>query len=213
MKKIQLLFVLSSIVLAGCTTGTRIITLNPPEFSIEKSSSGEIYIASIEDKRVFEQKPRDPSTPSVKGDLSSIPQDKLSTLIGRQRNSFGAAMGDLALPQGSTVQSEIRKLVTKGLESRGYSVVDDINASNKITIDIDKFWAWFTPGMFAVSFESNLQCKIDFKNATEEESFAVTGYGINKGQVASNANWELAFDRAFRNFLENMDKIFDEKEL
>jgi hypothetical protein len=64
-----------------------------------------------------------------------------------------------------------------------------------------------------VSFESNIQCEIDFEQSSGDKKFEVKGYGINKGQVASNANWELAFQRAFQDFLKNLDEVLDESGL
>ncbi len=75
-----------------------------PEFESSDSGSGVVYINSIIDPRQFEQKPKDPSTPSVDGDLASMGKEKLSTLIGRQRGGYGAALGQVALPVGGTVQ-------------------------------------------------------------------------------------------------------------
>lgn len=214
MKKTLLLVpILAALFLTGCVTGTRNIVLTPPDYINEKSKSGPIYIAIIEDEREFEQKPRSPFTPSVKGNLSSTSKEKLSTLIGRQRNGYGAAMGDVALPEGVTVQDKVRELITKGLEGRGYKVVDDENSPNKISVDIEKFWAWFSPGFWAISFESNLQCKIDFEQPSGNVTLDVAGYGINKGQVASDANWELAYQRAFLDFLKNLDATLDSQSL
>lgn len=216
MKKIKLMIILLFAIslVTGCVTGTRSLeNLDVPEYSNDKTAAGEVYIASITDQRVFEQKPRDPSTPSVKGDLSTTSKETLSSLIGRQRNGYGAAMGDVALPENVSVQDKVRELVTEGLEGRGYKVVDNENAANQISIDINKFWAWFSPGFASVSFQSNVECKIDFEQAVGRNQFNVKGYGINKGQIASNANWELAFQRAFQDFLKNLDATLDEANL
>lgn len=213
MKKIIFVPLLAALFLTGCVTGTRNIAINTPDYTNEKTKSGSIYIGSIEDKRKFEQKPASPSTPSVNGDLSATSSETLSTLIGRQRNGYGKAMGDVALPKGVRVQDRVREILTKGLESRGYKVVDDKNAPNKLDVDIEKFWAWFSPGMWAVSFDSNLQCKIEFTQASGTTVLDVVGHGVNKGQVASDANWELAYQRAFLDFLENLDKQLDAKGL
>ena len=210
MKKINLLIIILSItVLSGCVTGTRTLDLTSPNYEPGKTASGQVYIGVIEDKRIFEQSPRSPSTPSVKGNLASTPKEKLATLIGRQRNGYGAAMGDVALVEGSTVQSELRELLTEGLEMRGYTVVDDPSSPNRITVDIEQFWAWFSPGFVSVSFESSLQCFLNFENGSQETAISISGYGLNKGQVASDANWLLAYERAFADFLKNLDKALD----
>ena len=213
MKKLPLPLLLAAVALSGCVTGTRVIDLPPPTYSSEKSASGPIYISTIEDNRSFEQKPRSPSTPSVKGNLSSTSKEQLATLIGRQRNGYGAAKGDVALPSGKTVQSTMRALLTEGLESRGYQVVDDENAARRLSVSIEKFWAWFSPGMWSVSFESALDAQIDLEQASGKESFNVTGSGLNKGQMASDANWALSYQRGFENFLQNLDEIMDSKGL
>jgi len=41
----------------------------------------------------------------------------------------------------------------------------------------------------------------------------VRGYGINKWQVASDANLALAYERAINEFLINLDKALDGKGL
>ena len=214
MRSIKYIVIILSFVLTGCVTGTRSLeNLQVPEYNNDKTATGEIYIGQISDMRKFQPKPNNPSTPSVKDDLSKLSKEDLSTLIGRQRNAYGRAMGDVALPEGVKVQDKVRDLIKEGLESRGYTVVENKNAEKHISVNIDKFWAWFSPGFASVSFESNLQCKINMEHSSETQTFDVKGYGINKGQVASNANWELAFKRAFQNFLENFDAALDEKNL
>ena len=209
MKNIGFLFICVTLLLAGCVTGTRTIELDVPEYSSDKTGSGDIYIGLIDDKRVFEVKPRSPSTPSVKGELASLSKEQLSSLIGRQRNGYGGAMGDVALPEGGSVLEEMRDLLTSGLEGRGYNVVNDENAPTKMTVNINKFWAWFSPGFASVSFETDLQCDVNFIGDLGDRSLDIRGYGLNKGQVASDANWQLAYRRAFVNFLEHFDSVMD----
>jgi hypothetical protein len=36
---------------------------------------------------------------------------------------------------------------------------------------------------------------------SDHEALTIRGYGINKGQVARDANWQLAYQRAFEDFL------------
>lgn len=208
--KLNMIFLAATLLLSGCVTGTRNIDLTPPGYQSDKKASGSVYIGSITDSRAFEAKPSSPSTPSVNGDLSKTSKEKLNSLIGRQRNGYGKAMGDVALPAGVTVQSEMRDLLAAGLQARGYTVTQDKNAPATMNVDIEKFWAWFSPGMWAVSFESNLQCSIDVTQKGKKKELKVVGYGVNKGQVASDANWALAYERAFEDFLKNFDKALDD---
>jgi len=210
--KLASIFILSmSILLGGCVVGTRNIELNMPEYSNDKTAVGDIYISSIRDSRHFEQKPRKPSTPSVDGTLSNTPKEKLATLIGRQRNGYGKAMGDVALPPGMTIEKKMRELMTVGLQSRGYNVVNDKTAKIKLSVDISKFWGWSTPGFWALSFESDVQARIVLGEDSQQQEIEVKGYGINKGQVGSDDNWKLAYQRAFEDFLKKLDMLLDEK--
>ncbi len=196
--------------LSGCVTGTRNIDLAVPEYANEQTASGSLRIVSVEDSRAFEQSPRDPSTPSVKGDLESKTPAELQTLIGRQRNGYGGAMGDVALPEGQTVPGKLRELLAQGLEGRGYTIVEG-GEDLDLIVEITRFWAWFSPGVFSVSFESVIETVLTFRRAAEETSFTVAGYGLNKGQVASDANWALAYERAYLDYLKNLDAALDEK--
>jgi len=127
------------IVLSGCVTGTRNVELIVPTYENDKSSTGSVYISGIRDGRKFEAKPSSPSTPSVNGDLSSTSKEKLSTLIGRQRNSYGKAMGDVVLPAGGTVQNEIKDILKIALEGRGYTITEDSSAPTVLDVGIEQF--------------------------------------------------------------------------
>jgi len=137
-------------------------------------------------------------------------EDKLNTFIGRQRSGYGAALGQVALPAGGTVQEKMRDLLSKGLESRGYTVSDNPDSEIKLDISIEKFWAWFTPGLFAVTFEAEVDADLNASAGSGDKRTRVESYGLNKGQVGSNANWILTYDRAFNDFLNKLDEKLDE---
>ena len=191
----------------ACVTGKREIALEIPTSSSAATKSGMIFIASVDDKRVFVHKPKTPETPSIKGDLESKTPAELSTYIGRQRNGYGRAMGSVALANGSTVPDEVRKLLKAGIEARGYQVVNAAtpNAVN-LDVDIEKFWAWFVPSFFTMGFESELELSLQSTSKTAQ----VRGKGNNEGQVASNANWALSYKRAYADLLSKLDKALEE---
>lgn len=210
--KIKYLAAACALLLGGCVTGTRSVDLTMDSFVNEKTAVGEIYISDISDQRVFEQKPKEPSTPSVQGSLAEMSKGQLSNLIGRQRNSYGKGMGMVALPEGETVQKEMRKLLVEGLESRGYTVTDNPEAPIHLNVKISEFWAWFTPGAFAVKFEAKINSELNFSGSTKQ-TITASSRSMNKAQIASDANWQLAYKRAFALFLEDLDKKLDEANL
>ena len=204
------LFVLLSLgVLSGCVTGTRMVELNPPAIENNGSTKGAIYIGEVADSRQFEQKPSKPSTPSVQGDLSKETPESLSNYIGRQRNGYGKALGTVRLPNDGTVQQEMRDVLTAGLQARGYTVTEDQNAPIKLTTDITRFWAWFAPGFVTIKFTGNVETALTLEKDGASTELVVEGEGRNQGQVASNANWALAFSRAFASYIENLNTALD----
>lgn len=200
MKKYLLLLAAASALFnSGCVMGRRTVDLSIPHAASYPAAQGAVTIGKIEDKRVFANKPGDPSTPSIDGDVTQMDAATKAVMIGRQRNGYGHAMGDIGLPQGRSVEVLTRELLTESLNRSGYSVG---KASDKtVDAEINEFWAWFTPGMFSVSFESRVYCTLTVKRKSDAKTVVIRGYGINKGQVASDANWQLAYQRAFEDFL------------
>lgn len=189
---------------SGCVTGRRMIALDTPVQTAPATSKGSVAIGAITDQRRFENKPSSPSTPSIDGDVNSASKDSLKGMIGRQRNGYGAAMGDVALAGGATVESQTRALITEGLKRRGYTASEG-GGADAVTVNIDEFWGWFSPGFATVSFEARIRTNLSLTAGGQKRDLAVNGYGINKGQVASDANWQLAYARAFEDYLKNLD--------
>jgi hypothetical protein len=196
----------ASLVFSGCVTGRRIVDLPVAQLSSGQATKGSIFVGEVADTRHFENSPKHPSTPSVNGDVNTMSKEQLGVMIGRQRNAYGAAMGDIALPPVDSVERRSRAVVEEGLRRHGYSISSDPSTANTASVQVDAFWAWGTPGFAAISFEANLLCKITIKRGDITKTLIVRGYGLNKGPVASNGNWQLAYTRAFDDFMANLDK-------
>ena len=122
-------------------------------------------------------------------------------MIGRQRNTWGKAMGDIGLMKNDSVTQRVRLLVAEGLRRKGYSATDDPKAPVAAAVSVDEFWGWGTPGFFALAFEAKIQCTISVTSAAGVQKAIIKGYGINHGQFAKDANWQEAFDPAFEDFM------------
>lgn len=186
----------------GCVVGRRTVALPVPTMGAASQSRGTIYIAKVVDGRKFENRPASPSTPSIDGDVATMTPQQLGQMIGRQRNTYGHAMGDIALPSGQSITERTRLLLGQALKRHGYEVVSASSAAQvSADVTVDEFWAWFTPGMWSVSFEARVYCTITLKRMDTQATIVVKGYGMNRGQVASDENWALAYDRAFADFI------------
>jgi Uncharacterized lipoprotein len=188
----------------GCVMGRRTISLDTPTAPTSTASKGTAAVTAVVDNRAFENKPKEPSTPSIDGDVKKMSAEIREVMIGRQRNTYGMAMGDIALSTGQTVPQQVRSLVETGLKSRGYTVTSDNSADTKVDVSIDQFWAWFSPGLFTVSFEARIYCTLTLIKNDKKTLIMIQGNGVNQGQIASNANWKLAYSRAYKDFLEKL---------
>jgi len=198
---------------AGCVTGHRTLDLPPTAAPVGASAAatpavqGLVYLASVTDDRKFENKPDEPSTPSIDGDVTKMSAQDKDRMIGRQRNTFGHAMGDIMLPPGDSVTKRVRGLVEEGLRRDGYQVSSDPNAPNSVALSINEFWAWTTPGFWALTFEAKIQCTLTVNNGNgSARTLSVKGYGKNSGQVAKDANWQDAYKPAFEDFISNLSQ-------
>jgi hypothetical protein len=193
----------------GCVTGTRSVAMSEPNFSMTRTISNEpLAIREITDDRVFEDGSPNASTPSVRGGLDGSTSEQRARLIGRQRNGYGMAMGDIDLPNERTVRDEVRDLVSRGVSERGYALSD--SSATRMDIEIQKFWAWMQPGVWSVSFNSEIRTKLRIGTSEGTKEITVEGRGENKGQGASDANWALAFQRAYDDYLKNLESALAE---
>lgn len=196
---------------SGCVVGRRTLSLSVPTASLPAATKGKVYVASVTDDRTFQNKPSDPSIPSIDGDVTAISAAEKDRMIGRQRNTWGHAMGDIGLPDNDSVTKRVRLLVEEGLRRTGHEVVSAPEGAQTLTVSVEKFWAWTTPGMWALTFEANIFTRITLKTPTGSSTFTVMGLGTNHGQVAKDGNWLEAYEPAFEDFLASfkreMDKI------
>jgi len=208
---ILLLGALSIGLSSGCVTGRRSfdVAVPPAESYIKNSAKGAIAIGAIADLRHFENKPGDPSTPSINGDVNDLSAEARSRFIGRQRNTYGHAMGDITFPEGQTVQTKVADLLREGLRRRGYEIAGSAAPESTVTAEIQQFWSWATPGFFAMSFEAQITCKVTVTSGGKQATFVVKGYGLNHGQIAKDGNWRETYDAAFQDFLTNLNQQLD----
>jgi uncharacterized lipoprotein YajG len=194
----------------GCVTGRRSFELPPTPQAINGARQGTAFIAAVTDDRLFQNKSSDPSTPSVDGDVARLTPQQKDQMIGRQRNGYGHAMGDISVAGDDSVSRHMRLLVEQGLMRAGYRVGPDAHAPNVATVSVTEFWSWMTPGFATLTFEAKLSCTIAVTNADGVHTLTVKGYGLNHGQFAKDANFQEAFEPAFASFSANFDAAVDQ---
>ncbi|WP_112068624.1 hypothetical protein [Herbaspirillum rubrisubalbicans] len=163
-----------SIVLTGCATSRSEIKLSEPAAAPAATATvatknKTVLLRDVLDERIFEEAPSSPSTPSLgfEGSAKSAAEIK-ARAIGRKRNGFGKALGDVLLENGLTVSDVMRKNIKSSLQQAGFKVADTAadagNAPIVIDAHVKKFWAWFTPGFWAVSVGTQISTDLVVQN-------------------------------------------------
>jgi len=198
--------------LGGCATNRSYMRLEVSHASatVSTAKGKAVVIDAVQDARKFEENPSDPSVPSLKkGDQYKLDAEERKRAIARKRNGFGKAIGDILLENGQTVDTLARDLVADGFARHGYQVLASGATAPAdavhVNVEIDEFWAWFTPGMWTVDMEGKVHTLI---RTTGGVQLDVRAYGKNSGASGKEDNWREAYERAFRDFATRFDEAF-----
>ena len=150
-RTIRAALVIATIVLTGCATSRSELRLIAPSASLPVAALHDAPIAvirSVKDVRRFALAPSDPSTPSLGFEgAEKATAEVRSRAIGRKRNTFGMAMGDVLLQEGQTVDALVRDALTSALRDNGFNVLASGNGTPpklEIDVQITTFWSWIT---------------------------------------------------------------------
>lgn len=201
--KVALLFACA--VLAGCATNRSEVKLGSP---VAVVSSGSVVtgktavIRLVRDERVFEQAPSDPSIPSLgfEGADRATAEVK-ARAIGRKRNGFGQAMGDVLLQNGQTVEGVVREHLAAALSQAGYRVVDAAAAEPStmiVEVHVKRFWAWLQPGFWALTMHTKIST--DLVRAGEASPLDISVHATESRQIATESTWIEIVDKALKEY-------------
>lgn len=192
-----LLAVALILLVTGCATNRSVIPIATPDTSITSGEKGSVYIAAVIDNRVFEEAPRDPSIPSLGfGGAAAATDAVKARAIGRKRNGYGKAIGDILLPEGQTVELLIREHAAKAFSDAGWKVVDNANADQAVSIHINEFWAWFKPGFWAITLNSKVNTTLVFVHPDHQVPIALQVE--DKRQLATDGAWREIIEMALQ---------------
>jgi uncharacterized lipoprotein YajG len=181
-------------VLTGCATSRSEIKLAGPVANAPTSSVSNgpiVVIRSVKDERVFEQAPSNPSTPSLGFEGSDKASAELKArAIGRKRNGFGQALGDVTLADNQTVESVVRENLTAAFEQAGYRVKNIATDDPSVVVadvHIKKFWAWVKPGFLAITLSTDIATDISLSGAVEPVVISV--HAEDGRQIVPESAW------------------------
>jgi hypothetical protein len=178
--------------LVGCATSRSELKLtSPTPVAAAGATIGAVFIRTVNDQRSFEQAPSDPSIPSLGFEgTAQASADVKARAIGRKRNGFGKALGDVLLDDGQTVAAVVRENLAAAFTEAGYKVeTDPLAASLPLVIDVDvkEFWAWFQPGFWAITLNADIVA--DVRLAGQSTARTLTVHTEDKRQMATDSAW------------------------
>ncbi|MCK4501912.1 MAG: hypothetical protein KAU22_02690 [Desulfuromonadales bacterium] len=195
--------------LTGCATNRGIVSLQLPESTTVVAANGEeVYLESVIDKRIFEEKPRTQDIPSLGfGGAEKATAEIKKRSIARKRNGFGQAMGDILLQEGQTVETVIAATLKRAFLETGYKVLtekEQISANTIIVkVTIQKFWAYMTPGFWAITLSSDISTNMEMR-ANGNNIKTITVHSDGKYQVATEGNWMEVIDLSIQKYLKEV---------
>lgn len=191
---LTLLFATSALFFSGCATKRGEVALQVPTAKAEPAPSNgqQIYINSVVDKRMFELKPADPSTPSL--DPSEAQSDTIKArAVGRKRNGYGMALGDILLNEDQSVNSVIKDSLKEALKSKGYQVIENKEQITPQTyiadVKIVKFWSWMNPGAFAITLSCEIGTNVNMKKEGDPQTYNLHVKAADSYQMGTESNY------------------------
>lgn len=171
---------LSSAILAGCATSRSEVKIGAPEAvaSAPVTQSRAVVIRSVRDARNFQDNPSDPSTPSLGfGGATQAPEAIKARAIGRKRNTYGQALGDVLLEDGQNVTGVVRDNVAAAFRQAGYRIAPDLASAGAtpllVDVDVKKFWAWITPGFWSISLAAQVETDVTISDGGRRSTISV----------------------------------------
>jgi len=198
---------MAALLLSGCAITRSTIDVTVAQAQTAPTTAY-ASITMVRDARRFEASPRNPSVPSLQ-DPEEIKNPAItSRAIARKRGGFGAALADILLPEGRTVEQVVREAATTALREKGYAVVDERSPDRAkavpVQLVIQQFWSWFSPGLVAVSveFEGIVLMRSDVLVAPPQDT--VRGYARIQGLAATDEEWSKAMHQGVNDLVEKM---------
>ena len=162
-----------------------------------------MFLRSVNDERVFEEAPKDPSTPSLGFEgAAKASADVKARAIGRKRNTFGSALGDILLEKILTVAEMVQENVTAALMQAGYKVTTDAAATEPrplvMDVHIKQCWQWFQPGFWALTLHTDITTDLEVSDL--HDPVVVSVRAKHSFQAATEDSWIEALEEGLKEY-------------
>jgi hypothetical protein len=208
------IFPLFFLVMTGCATNRSQVSIQQPSAVAQVQPNGKrVFIKVVTDSRQFQEKPKTQDIPSLGFEGSSAATEEAKKqAIGRKRNTFGKAMGDIFLDKGQTVETVIAGTLQQAFSDMGYNIVKNEQEAYGdalvITAKIESFWTYMTPGMWAIKLSCNISTQVNGAIADKNELENITVKAEGNYQMATDSNYMEVVQQALSQYVEQVKVKF-----
>lgn len=207
-KLLHTLFVLFFIfTLTSCASNRSVLIVTPENPLSSTFLHKSAVIRSITDARQFMEKPPTPNIPSLgQGGVSKHSTELRSRAIGRKRNGYGKALGDVFLEDNNSVQNLVINTLTNVLNNYGYEI-HDINSTYPpdtifIDITVNKFWSWIDIGFWSIGIEAEIDTDVSI-TYNDNKTISISARTSNRVMAATDSAWKETIDLVLQNYKKN----------
>ncbi|XUW92790.1 flagellar biosynthesis protein [Burkholderia sp. M6-3] len=183
---------LAASILAGCAVGRTTVDVSASQGN-NPATGKYVRIDSAEDKRTFTVAPPSADMASLDPAEDSSDASK-ARAIGRKRNGYGKALGDVVLPEGKTVSGLVESALATGFQQAGYVVVKqgdpNFDSAAPVTAQIVDFWAWFQPGFWSVTTNQKSEVKLSGDIGALHGDQTIKTRVSESKQVVTSGDWQ-----------------------
>jgi len=199
-----------AVMVSGCAASRSVVSLDQPSGTIPNPERGTtIKIVKVSDARTFEASPKNPDTPSLGG--QDVNDSSLTArAIGRKRSGFGAAMGDVLLPEGQTVSDMMASTLTTGFRQANYRVLSPGDSGYETAVPVKarivQFWSWFQPGFWEVEVHNRAEVELTGSLPVLKNGLMVRSEAKESMMAVTESDWQSIASEGLKTFSGNLVK-------
>ena len=196
------------LLLGGCATSRSVLDIPSPATStVPPLAKKEVLVAAVQDRRIFATNPPSPDIPSLDPDEEQNAAIK-ARAVGRKRNSFGKALGDILLKEGQTVETLTAASIRQAFAEKGYKVIERKEQATENTLfveaAVDKFWSWLNPGFASITLSTEITTSLSVKSAGKSTATTVSVKASDNYQTGMEGNWVEVINKALRAYVDEL---------
>jgi uncharacterized lipoprotein YajG len=197
----------SLVLLGGCATSRSVLDIPAPiARDVAQANGKKVLVVSVADRRAFATAPGSPDIPSL--DPGEEQSDAIKArAVGRKRNTFGKALGDILLKEGQTVETLTARSIRQAFAEKGYKIIDRKEEATSDTLLVEatvgKFWSWMNPGFVAITLSTEIATDLAIHSPARETT-TVSVKASGNYQTAMEGNWIEVINKALRAYVEEL---------